>query len=647
MIEKLSGGATLARPRRATRADLGSGPILPYLVSIFLGAFLLFSVQLLLGKFFLPWFGGTPAMWTTCMFFFQVLLLGGYAYAHALTNWFGPRTQALLHSVLLVAALALLVFLAILWRSPLTPSLDWRPHGSERPVWHLIMLLAVSACLPYFALSSTGPLLQSWFTRMHPGRSPYRLYSLSNLGSLLGLLSYPFLVEPWIPLRKQTRLWVFGFIAYAAVCGYCAMRTRSIAAKLPPSAGDLARVKPSLRMLLLWLGLAGCASLMFLATTNQICQDVAVVPFLWVLPLSLYLLSFILCFDHSRWYSRAVFHPALVIAIFLASFLLGNWGVKSLLLQIAAYSFTLFVVCMVCHGELARSKPRSRYLTLFYLMVSLGGALGGVLVALIFPHVFRGFWEYHLALWASVALLFAVLEREKTSWLYCNRFGLPVIAVVTALLPGAVLLAMVGRKSLGSLFPVLLVLIAVYFLTQGSKQGFDQARARAAPIYCVMALLILGTVLLYFATNQVRGSVVSARNFYGVLTVREVGHDSPEERAYTLFDGRINHGFQFVSQARRDVPTGYYGVTSGVGLALTALHVGAGGEIPQDLRIGIVGLGAGTLAAYGRSGDYIRFYEINPEVTRIAQGPYFSTCRIAPPVSMSFLAMLAYQWKTN
>jgi hypothetical protein len=628
MIEELSGVMTVTPPQPLRRADLGSGILIAYLVSIFLGAFLLFSVQLLLGKFFLPWFGGTPATWTTCMFFFQVLLLGGYSYAHALTSWFSPRAQGLLHAVLLLAALALLVFLATLWRSPLTPSLDWRPHGSERPVWHLIVLLAVSVGLPYFALSSTGPLVQSWFSHTHPGRSPYRLYSLSNLASLLGLLSYPFLVEPWIPLRNQSRIWLVGFIAYVAVCGYCAMRARKIAwakMNLPLSQPDLPKVKPSGGILLLWLGLAACASLMFLATTNQICQDIAVVPFLWVLPLSLYLVSFILCFDHPRWYSRAVFHPALVIAIFLASLLLGNWGIKSLLLQLAGYSFILFVVCMVCHGELARCKPSSRHLTLFYLMVSLGGTLGGALVALIFPHLFRGFWEYHLALWASVALLFAVLGREKASWLYCDPFGLPLIAMFASLLPGTVLMAIAGRNSAPSLFPVLLVMIAVYFLTRGGKQGFDQARAKAAPIYCVLALFIVGTVLFFLATNQVRGSVVSARNFYGVLTVREVGHNSPEQRAYALFHGHINHGFQFVSEARRPVPTGYYGVTSGIGLALTALHSGAAsGGIPRGLRVGIVGLGAGTLAAYGRSGDYIRFYEINPEVTRIARGPYFS-----------------------
>src|SRR6266478_2744821 len=361
-------------------------------------------------------------MWTTCMLFFQTLLLGGYAYAYALARRFSPRTQGYLHAALLFTSLVVLACLAVLRGTPITPSVTWRPQGSDHPVWSLTVLLAMSAGLPYFVLSSTGPLLQSWFTRTHPGRTPYRLYSLSNLGSLLGLLSYPFLVEPWFSLRTQARLWSVGFLAFAVTCAYCALRMGRTSASPKTSSRQLAghgpveaesvQAKPGIGTHLLWLSLAACASVMFLATTNQICQDIAVVPFLWVLPLSLYLLSFIICFDRSRWYSRAMFHSALVVAIFLACFVLGSWGLQSIFVQIVVHAFTLFVVCMVCHGELARSKPGARYLTSFYLMVSLGGAVGGVLVALVFPHVFRGFWEYHLGLWAVAGLLFVVLARD-------------------------------------------------------------------------------------------------------------------------------------------------------------------------------------------------------------------------------------------
>jgi len=631
-----------AGPVEAALPGVGTPKMQPYWVSIFLGAFLLFSVQLLLGKYFLPWFGGTPAMWTTCMFFFQTVLLAGYAYAHALTRWFTPRTQGYLHSVLLLTALAMLALMAAKWGTPITPSVSWRPPSSDHPVWSLTVLLAVSAGLPYFVLSSTGPLLQSWFTRTHPGRTPYRLYSLSNLGSLLGLLTYPFLVEPWFSLRTQARIWTTGFFVFAVVCGYCALRMRRITA-LPKSTSlglarqgaqdvDSGQTKPTLGSHLLWLSLAACASVMFLATTNQICQDVAVIPFLWVLPLSLYLLSFIICFDEPRWYSRAVFHPAFALAIFLACLLLLGWGIRSIVLQIAAHSFVLFACCMVCHGELARSKPNSRYLTSFYLMVALGGAVGGVLVALVFPHIFRGFWEYQLGLWLCALLLFVVLALDKSSWLHCSRWGLPAIAVAVALLPGTTSVVVVGRKELGSLFIVIPVLIAAYFLTRGGRKGFDPGRARAIPIFCGTALLVVGVTLFISASNETRNSVVLARNFYGVLNVRELTELPPDWRAYSLFHGRISHGYQFVSEAKRRLPTSYYGLTSGVGLALIALqaHLSSGAN-PQHLRIGIVGLGIGTLASYGNPGDYIRYYEINPEVTRIANDAryftYLKDCR--------------------
>jgi len=619
----------------------GAMPLEPYWLTIFLGAFLLFAVQLLLGKYFLPWFGGTPAMWTTCMFFFQVLLLAGYAYAHASVNWFTPRTQGRLHIALLLSSLLLLGVLAFIWRSPITPNPSWRPHSSDHPVWHLTVLLMISAGLPYFVLASTGPLLQSWFTRTHRGSTPYRLYSLSNLGSLLGLLTYPFLVEPWLSLRMQAWLWTLGFVAYALACAYCARRIRTIAATATSSSAidkaerrDIASVqeRPAIGTRLLWLGLAACASVMFLATTNQICQDVAVVPFLWVLPLSLYLLSFIICFDQARWYSRLVFHPALAVSVFLACFVLNGWGLKNIFLQVAVYSFTLFVCCMVCHGELARSKPASRYLTSFYLMIALGGAVGGVFVALIVPHIFRSFWEYHLGLWASVALLLAVLTRDKSSWLYTSRFGLPAIAVAAALLPGCVSLVMFGQSQIGSLFPALIVLIAVYFLSQGSRSGFDLARARAVPYYCGAALLVVGGVLTFSTTNPTKNSVIQSRNFYGVLSVRELNFGPPYGSAYSLFHGKIAHGYQFREAAEQNLPTGYYGVTSGVGMALVELQKRSPtGAVARNLRVGVVGLGVGTLSSYGKTGDYFRFYEINPEVTRIANDErYFHYLKNCP-----------------
>jgi hypothetical protein len=616
----------------------GTAPtgITAYKLTIFLSAYLLFAVQLVLGKYLLPWFGGTPTMWTTCMFFFQILLLSGYAYAHALANGLSLRAQGAWHSALLSASFLLLLFLALAWPSPIMPDASWKPHNSDHPIRSLITLLAVSAGLPYFVLSSTGPLLQSWFARTYPGRTPYRLYALSNLGSFLALLSYPFLVEPRLALKTQAHLWGLGFLAYLAACGYCALRARRSATPGTASLGRGAPItavpdcvpvtKPSLGVSALWLTLAACASVMFLATTNQICQDIAVIPLLWVLPLSLYLMSFVICFDNPKWYSRRVFHPALGLALFLACFILYQGALTRIVVQVVIYSLVLFTCCMVCHGELARLKPGARYLTRFYLVVATGGALGGVFVALIVPQLFKAFWEYQLGLWGTVLLIFWALMRDKSSWLYCSRFGLPLVAAAAALLPGGTALATGGWKNLPTVIPALLVLAAVYLLARRGQTGFDRNRARAVPLYCATALAVLGATLFFSAWGGRKGTLLRSRNFYGALSVSEQNPNQPDWQAYALTHGRISHGFEFRSAAKRNLPTGYYGLSSGVGRALVALRERSPqpGD-PVSLRVGVVGLGVGSLAAYARPGDRFRFYEINPEVIRIAKDRrYFS-----------------------
>lgn len=612
--------STPALPRKAPAT-------LPFGFSIFLGAFLLFAVQLILGKYFLPWFGGTPALWTACMFFFQALLLAGYSYSHVLVNWFSERMQTVVHIFLICASLLWLGVMSLRWHGVLLPSDAWRPQDSDHPIWNVTVLLSVSAGLPYLVLSSTGPLLQSWFARTHATRSPYRLYALSNFASLLLLVIYPIAVEPWLSLRSQARIWSAAFMAYAISCAYCAWQAanaqplREVAEN--PAVQDMSA--PSVSNHFLWMGLAACSCVMFLATTNQLCQDVAVVPFLWILPLSIYLLSFIICFDQQRWYSRRVFVPAFAISIFLACFLVNGWAMNKILAQIGIYSFVLFACCMVCHGELARSKPGPQRLTSFYLMVSLGGALGGAFAALLGPKIFSAFWEYQVGLWGSVLLMLLALARDKSSWLYSSRIGLPALAVLAALLPGSV--AVVARhQSASSLFAAIPVLIAAYVLVRWGEHSENDARRRAVPIYCVTVLAVLGALLFFSARGQVEGSPMVSRNFYGVLTVRELNSQYPEWRAFSLHHGRIAHGFQFQAEDKRMLPTAYYGTTGGAGRTITALRkLRSSPGDPKPLRIGVVGLGVGTLAAYGRWGDYIRFYEINPEVTRVANDQGFFT----------------------
>src|SRR5260370_10857907 len=403
--------ATLER----AKIHQSSKAVLPYYSAIFLSAFLLFEVQLLLGKYFLPWFGGTPAVWTTCMFFFQTLLVAGYLYAHLVAVRLTPKSQAKLHLTVLLIALVSVVLSAIAWHCPLMPGSNWRPEGPAHPVWNIVFLLAISAGVPYLLLSTTGPLLQSWFANAYPEFPPYRLYALSNLGSFAALLTYPFLVEPWLKLRMQAWLWSVGFAVYVLCCGYCARRFSS--SQVTASVTNALRndrsqqnmpSSPPIGKRLLWFSLAGCGALLFLATTNQICQNIAVVPLLWILPLSLYLLSLVICFDKGKWYSRAIFHPALALVLVLAIFLLNGGALSRIVVQITCYSLILFVGCMVCHGELARSKPAPDYLTSFYLMIAVGGAVGGLFVALIGPHLFSFVWEYHLSLGLSALLTYTL-----------------------------------------------------------------------------------------------------------------------------------------------------------------------------------------------------------------------------------------------
>jgi len=619
-----------------------------YRVTVFLGAFLLFAVQLLLAKYFLPWFGGVPAVWTTCMLFFQTLLLAGYAYAHGLANWINPRAQRALHSILLLVSLALLVCLAFEWPSPVTPGAGWKPHGGDHPIWRLTVLLTVSVGLPYFVLSTTGPLLQAWFARAQPHETPYRLYAVSNFGSFLALLSYPFLVEPWLTLNTQARLWSLGFLVYTIGCGACTLQAgrkeASEGMSLPCKGnreGGEHRVepnKPRSASYALWLSLAACGSVMFLASTNQICQDIAVVPFLWILPLSLYLLSFVICFEKPDWYSRGVFHPALGLALFAACYVLNSGWFHSIAVPVAVYSFTLFVSCMVCHGELYRSKPSPRFLTSFYLMVAIGGALGGVFVALFAPNFFESFWEYELGLWGTTLLMFLVLMWDKGSWLYCSRFGIASLAVGAAFLPACTALASHPKMRPSELTPFVAVLIVATLLAVRSRSGFDARRARAVPLYCGVSLVVLGAVLFLIVRKQVRSSVLVVRNFYGALTVRDQNADQLDWRAYQLIHGRVTHGFQFRLPAKRDLPTSYYALSSGVGRALVGLRERLlESADPRGLRIGIVGLGVGTLAAYGTRGDYLRFYEINPEVVRIAKDPHFFTYLQACPAKLDVI----------
>jgi hypothetical protein len=523
----------------------------PHALAIFCGAFLLFLVQPLIAKFILPWFGGGAAVWTTCLLFFQIFLLAGYAYAHGLVRYLRPRAQAAVHVALLSVAIALL---------PITPSLEERLAGPENPTVAILLLLAGSIGLQYLLLSATSPLLQGWFAQ-EKGR-PYRLYSLSNAGSLLALVAYPLLVEPALPRSTQALAWSACFVVFAGLGGACAWRVWRRPGEERLAQVDSAASAPELAQRLAWFAMPACASALLLAVTNKLTQDVAPVPFLWVLPLSLYLLSFVVCFDNPRWYARKISGTALVLATGWVCWIQHDKA--ALLWQIVAYSSLLFAASMVCHGEVHRRRPHVAHLTAFYMTIALGGAVGGVLVAVVAPFCYTDYYELPFGMMAALLLLAVTVCEER---------------------------------------------------------GFSLRAGRLRWIALALCTCILGVTWssVNHARNRLAESIHQARNFYGVLTVYDVipppGADGNGHRQ--LVHGEITHGAQFLAEELRRFPTTYYEPGSGIGLTYKARRAG------RPLKTGAIGLGVGTIAAYGEPGDELVFFEINPEVLRIALG-YFT-----------------------
>jgi spermidine synthase len=499
-------------------------------LTIFLGAFLLFSVQPMFAKMILPWFGGSAAVWTTCLVFFQTALLAGYSYSWRLTKTSRPKRQAILHVGLLMAAIATL---------PVEAGPRWRPTPDSlgHPALQILWMLTAVLGLPYFLLSTTGPLLQSWYARS--GEAPYRLFALSNAGALIALVSYPLLVEPRLPAHLQDRIWSIGFVVFAVLCGLTGWFSATHAGETVCPTIQTAR--STKRVYAEWIALSAAGSMLLLATTNQLTQNVAPVPMLWMVPLAIYLVAFILAFEKPGWYRRDLLLRLLAIALASIAYAIADIKLSdAIIVSIPLFCGGLFLGCMFCHGELNRLKPASSEVTSFYLMISLGGAIGAIFVGLVAPVMFSGIYELPVAL-IAVALLALWMNRDRGH----------------------------GQRLLWSAVSLAMVVLAV-----------SQAIAYH------------------------RDAVELQRSFYGSLRVV----DSSGIR--TLYHGIIEHGSQFLSPDQRRTPTTYYSEGSGAGMALRSF------AIPK--RVGVIGLGAGTLAAYGRSGDEFRFYEINPQVIEIA-----------------------------
>jgi hypothetical protein len=594
-------------------------PIL-FAATILLSAFLLFQVQPLIAKLILPWFGGSAAVWTSCMLFFQMALLGGYAYAHWLTGKSATR-QTYIHVGLLLISLVTL---------PIIPSAWWKPTGPGDPLLRILGLLTITVGLPYFLLSSTSPLLQSWYSRANGGAMPYRFFALSNAGSMVGLLSYPVLVEPYLTAGQQAWSWSIAFAAFVLVCGTVAYRSQRAdlddvetgAVHLEPGPA------PKWSDRLLWMGLAACASGLLLAVTNHLTQNVAAIPFLWVLPLSLYLLSFILCFDSDRWYKRSLFTVLGTLAVGgMAYGVSEQSSINNLLSAVAFFSVALFILFMVCHGELARRRPSPAYLTSFYLMVSVGGAVGGLFIGFAAPYLFNALYDLPLVISLTGFLFLYLVWRERNSFggdsskLLSEPFDKPVVLTLIGGLIGFIAIRILqarflhGAAFLGGPLDTITLLsltaaLAIYILwrTRTSVDGTIVFALAAG-----MAFGIAG-FLARDVWNGLHHARVLARNFYGALVVYDdSGEDGSMGPFRVLRHGTIDHGEQFLWPQNRRFPTTYYAKKSGIGLTIQTL------QMQGPMHVGVIGLGAGTLTTYARPIDRYRVYDINPLVLKIAQ----------------------------
>jgi hypothetical protein len=528
-----------------TSIDLHLEPVafrLTVAVTVFLSAFLLFLVQPLIAKLILPRFGGSAAVWATCLVFFQVALLAGYAAADQLVRR-RARALALLHIALLAASLALLPIGAS--RGDLLPAAD--------PSLQVLALLAAGIGLPFVLLATTSPLLQAWMAGR--ARNPYRLFAVSNLASLAALATYPWLVEPWLAADAQARWWSVAYAVYALLLGTtAALRLRQRPATDQTALKARADADaPRTGTLAAWVALAALASFQLVAVTNHLTQNVPSMPMMWVLPLVIYLITFVLCFDNDRWYRPAGYASALVVSVAAMAWALLDRGVAhDLATQSLVFGLALFACCMFCHGELAASRPVAAQLSRFYLCVAIGGAVGGALVALAAPLLLPANFEVEIGMVLTAAVLWWRHRRRGALW------------------------------------------------------------ATAAALALLVALIAAGQ-RVRTATENV---VAIHRNFYGVVRVREYGSaEQPTAHRRTLAHGGILHGEQHLAPERRRRPTSYYTETSGIGRLIGALHA----QGTPALQIGVVGLGAGTLATYGRAGDTTTFFEIDPAIVDTAR----------------------------
>jgi len=593
--------------------------MLPYAVTVFCGAFLLFAVQPMMGRFVLPWYGGAPGVWAVCLGFYQTALLAGYGYAHVLTQRvLSPRRQMIWHALLLLTACATL--------PPLPPD-TWQPDPTRNPTGELLVLLVRQLGIPFMLIAATGPLLQRWFAVTHPGRSPYRLFALSNAGSLATLLAYPLLIERMLTRGQQALAWSAGVVGLLALVGWTARKTM-IAAVTSPEALNPSRPAPGVRVR--WVLYPALAAALLSATSTRLTLDVPAGPFMWVMPLGLYLISFILCFDHPRWYRRTLWTglgtaAAVVTADLLVSGKVVGWGQ-----QMMAYNAALLAAGMICHGEVYRLRPAAEQLTRYYLHLAAGGALGGLVIAIVAPLVFDHHYDLQI-LWTGglVLLAYESLRQRDLARVRASVLGLAGGS-------GAVWLSHLRSPPVPGFGsePMLVspATVAVAALAMMTAAFIDPRRGWVRGwqwrVGAVAVLIPLG--FAGWQARVLRGRLThethASRNFHGTLVVQDFNRASPMAHCRFLTHGSTIHGLQLLHPDYRRWPTAYYGPTTGMGLALARPNQ------PPARRIGVIGLGVGTLAAYGQAGDAFHFHELDPAVAQAARA-HFTYLDDSPAVS--------------
>lgn len=541
---------------------------LSFSAAIFLGAFLLFQVQPIIGKYILPWFGGVSSVWITAMLFFQVLLLLGYLYVFLL-SYFSLKKQIILHIFVLLIATLSVFFLLADSKIPVFPDISIKLNDNYSPVINVLQILFTGVGFTYFILSTTSILLQKWFGLAYRDKSPYFFYALSNTGSLLALVSYPFIVEPFMQLKMQGIIWSIGFLVYSiflSVCSAQMLKSRHVPKQSNETFANIGKM--GRKKLFLWILLPAISSLMLMSTTNLLTLSVASVPFLWLVPLSIYLVSFIICFSDKKLYSRSFFTYISLIAGFLSLvFMFSN--IPSVSWGIVIYGLTLLSACMLCHGELYHLRPALKHLDLYYLCIALGSALSGIFVGIIAPLYFKGIWETYIGFYFVFLL---------TIWIviYYND-------------------------------PILYKRIRLFMVSDKEAYVFSFVSFPVIIISTQIAMTIMS------GSNPL--TVKVWRNFYGILSVKH--STAYKDISQTVLkNGNIIHGTQLSGKLQNE-PTSYYGKKSGIGLAILNNP-----RYGKRLNMGIIGLGSGTLAAYGKKGDKITFYEINPQVVKIANDEF-------------------------